>query len=326
MKTFRFFRILSATLTCLLLGVCLLPVPARAAGFPDGPIVIISPYAPGDAVDNTARTYAEALGKKLGTSAVVQNIPGGSGVIGLKNVLKAKPDGQTLGMAVGGSLINAPMISKPGFGVEDFTPIAKLAELPFALAVSRDSSHQNLDDFIRAGRQRSLKIATPGANSTQRMVITDFAARNGMKPIQHVAGQGGGDTVTKLLTGEVDASFTTVPVFYPLVTGGRLRLLGVGTDERLAYLPDAPTFSEQGYAMPDTLWIGLVSRNGVPADTLRKLAEATRTAAEDPALRDALDRFRIRSAWSGPEAFRDLIARDADARRKVMREIGLIRD
>ena len=170
-------------------------------------------------MDNTARIFADRLGRELGTSVIVQNVTGGSGIIGMKNALKAAPDGQTLVMAVAGALSNAPLLNSPGFTSKDFTPLAKLTELPFAIAVKSDSPFKTLDDLAAAARTRTLKFSTPGASSTQRMVISEFAAKNGFKPMRHIAGQGGSDTVTKLLTGEVDMAFTAVSVFYPLVKG-----------------------------------------------------------------------------------------------------------
>ena len=298
---------------------------AHAEEYPSGPIVIISPYAPGDAVDNTARVFADNLGKKLDTSVVVQNVTGGSGVIGMKNALKANPDGQTLVMAVAGALINAPLTIKPGFTTSDFTPLAKLTELPFAIAVKSDSKYKTLDDLVNEARTKTLKFSTPGASSTQRMVISEFAKSNGFKPMRHIAGQGGGDTVTKVLTGEVDLAFTSIPVFYPLVKGGKLRLLAVGTEERLSYLPDQPTFKEQGYAMPETLWFGLAVRNGVAPEILDKLNAAVKTVCTDGEMEEALDKFKITTSYLGPDEFTALINDTVQKRTAIMKELGLIK-
>lgn len=312
-------------LPALLCALALCVPSVHAADYPSGPVVIISPYAPGDSVDNTARIFADRLGRELGTSVIVQNVTGGSGIIGMKNALKAAPDGQTLVMAVAGALINAPLLNSPGFTSKDFTPLAKLTELPFAIAVKSDSPFKTLDDLAAAARTRTLKFSTPGASSTQRMVISEFAAKNGFKPMRHIAGQGGSDTVTKLLTGEVDMAFTAVSVFYPLVKGGKLRLLAVGTDDRLPYLPDQPTFKEQGFAMPETLWFGIAVRNGVPAETLDVLNGAINKICSGTEMKEALDKFKISLSYLGPEDFGMLIENTVVRREAMMKELGLIK-
>lgn len=298
---------------------------AHAAEYPSGPIVIISPYAPGDAVDNTARVFADNLAKELDTNVVVQNVTGGSGVIGMKNALKANPDGQTLVMAVAGALINAPLTIKPGFTTSDFTPLAKLTEQPFAIAVKADSKYKTLDDLVKDAKSKTLKFSTPGASSTQRMVISEFANVNGFKPMRHIAGQGGGDTVTKVLTGEVDLAFTSIPVFYPLVKGGKLRLLAVGTDERLPYLPDQPTFKEQGYTMNETLWFGLAVRDGVAPEILDKLNTAVKNACTNGKMEEALEKFKITTSYLGPEEFAALVNETVEKRTAIMKDLGLIK-
>ncbi len=312
---------LSLTFCAALSGVS----SAHAADYPSNPIVIISPYAPGDAVDNTARIFADNLGKELDASVVVQNVTGGSGIIGMKNALKAKPDGYTLVMAVAGALINAPMTSNPGFTSDDFTPLAKLTEMSLAIAVKADSKYKTLDDLVQDAKVNVVKYSTPGASSTQRMVISEFANKNGFRPMRHIAGQGGGDTVTKLLTGEVDIAFTATPVFYPLVKGEKLRLLAVGAPERLPYLPDQPTFKEQGYDMPETLWFGLAVRNGVVPEVLDTLNAAIKKVCSDGKMKETLEKFRISTSYLGPDEFRELISRTAESRRTIMKALGIIK-
>lgn len=298
---------------------------ARAVNFPSGPIVIISPYAPGDAVDNVARVFAESLGRELNGTIVVQNVTGGSGIVGMKKGLKAKPDGQVLVMAVAGALINAPMISKPGFTSEDFTPLAKLTELPFAIAVAADSKYEKLNDLVKDARENVIKFSTPGASSTQRMVLSDFAQKNGFKPMIHIAGQGGSDTVVKLLTGEVDIAFTSTPVFYPLVKAGKLRLLAVGSDERVPYLDDQPTFKEQNYEMTETLWFGLIIRNGVAPEILSKLNAAIKNVCEEKELEESLAKFKIELSYQGPDEFKKLIQQTAENRHITMQRLEIIK-
>ena len=234
---------ISRSLTAfILLCVMCIPAPAGAA-YPDKPIRLIVPYAPGDSLDNAARATAEMLRKAIGTSVVVQNIPGGGSVTGTMEAKKAPADGYTIFVA-SPAYINASLIGSTGYTVKDFQPLAQIADVPFAVAVPAESPMKDLKDFVAEGRKRQLKFSTPGPNSSQRIVMTQFAIDNKMIPMLHVSGNGGAGATTKVLTGEVDFSFLTMPVSFVLAKGGKLRMLGAGSDDRAAYLPDIPTYKE----------------------------------------------------------------------------------
>ena len=145
-----------------------------------------------------------------------------------------------------------------------------------------------------------------------------------MEPLSHIGGQGGSGATTKALTGEVDFAFLAMPVFYPLARGGKLRILAAGAEDRTSYLPDAPTFREQGFMTPEPLWFGILIRRGAPAGVTAALGEAIAKAAADPATQQAYRKFQMEPDYLDAGAFKKRIEATHADRLKVLPEIGLM--
>ncbi|MDR2745381.1 MAG: tripartite tricarboxylate transporter substrate binding protein, partial [Desulfovibrio sp.] len=278
--------------TFILLAPSLLP----AAGYPDKAVRVISPFAAGDAIDNTARVIAERLKSILKTPVVVQNIPGGGGAVGLAEAAKADADGYTMVMASTGALTAGPLVNKGGFDPDDFVPLARLVTMPLALAVGEKSPYSTLRDIVTAAKTKELSYSTPGASSKQRIVMTRFARENGMKLV-HVAGKGGTDAATKAMTGEVDFVFTALPVFENLARSGKLKVIAVSAEKRADYMPDVPTFKESGYSAPGELWFGLLLRKEVPAHIRDILGKAVREAVNQEETKQLYAKLRFSDGY-----------------------------
>lgn len=314
-------RLLSLAVAAMVLA---LPLAASAANFPSKPIRIISPFAAGDAIDNTARVMAERMRSILKVQVIVQNIPGGGGAVGLAEAAKAAPDGYTLAIASTGALTAGPLITDSGFEPDDFTPLARLVTMPLAVAVNDKSPYKSLKELVEAAKTKELSYATPGASTKQRIVMTQFAKDNGLKLI-HIAGKGGTDAATKAMTGEVDFVFTAMPVFENLARGGKLTVLGVSADERVEYMPNVPTFKEEGYPTLDNLWFGLIVRKGVPAEAVRILENAVKDAAGQKETKELYARLRFADSYIGGPAFGEVIKANLENHKVVLKEIGLIK-
>lgn len=308
-------------LACLLFT---LPAIARAAKFPENPIRIICPFGAGDAIDNTARVLAERMRTVLGVSVVVQNIAGGGGALGIAEGKKAAPDGYTLVIVSAGAITAGPLISNSGFMPSDFIPLAELVSMPIAVAVGENSPYKTMADLVEAGKSKELSFSTPGASTKQRISMTAFAKENGLTFV-HIAGKSGSDAATKAMTGEVDFVCVGAPVFEPLAKAGKLRVLAVGSEERVPYLPDTPTFKELGYTTPDQLWFGLVVRKEVPADRIAILADAVRDAAAQPETKALYTTLRYTDSYlPGPE-FAKLIESNIEQNAIILKDLGLIK-
>ena len=315
----KFFSRLVATAMVLAL-----PLTAFAADFPSKPIRIISPFAAGDAIDNTARVMAERMRSILNVQVIVQNIPGGGGAVGLAEASRAEPDGYTLAIASTGALTAGPLITNSGFTPDDFVPLARLVTMPLAVAVNDKSPYKSLNDLFEAAKTKELSYSTPGASTKQRIVMTQFAKENGLKFI-HIAGRGGTDAATKAVTGEVDFVFTALPVFENLARAGKLKVLGVSADDRVAYMPNTPTFKEEGYATLDNLWFGLIVRKGVPAEALSALENALKNAASQQETKELYAKLRFTDSYLDGPAFGDVIKANIENHKVVLKDIGLIK-
>ena len=297
---------------------------AAVAGFPSGPVRIIVPFAPGDSIDNTARVMAERMRRQLGVPVIVQNIAGGGGSQGIAEAAKAPADGQTLIMVSTGALTAGPLISDSGFEPDDFVPLAQLVENPLAVAVPEGSPYKSMTDLVNAAKTKKLSYSTPSPTTKQRISMTQFAKEQGFE-LTHVSGQGGTGAALKALSGEVDFVFTAAPVFVPLAKSGKLRVLAMGADQRVSYMPDVPTFKELGYPTPDRLWFGLMVRTGTPDEAVQKLSGAIRDAASQKETRDMYEKLRFTEAYLDGPAFQKVIDANLANHKNVLQDLGLLK-
>lgn len=314
-------RFITITLSALVLA---LPITASAADFPTKPIRIISPFAAGDAIDNTARVMAERMRSILKVQVIVQNIAGGGGAVGLAEASRAAPDGYTLVIASTGALTAGPLITESGFSPFDFTPLARLVTMPLAVAVNEKSPYKSLKELVDAAKAKELSYSTPGASTKQRIVMTQFAKDNGLKLI-HIAGKGGTDAATKAMTGEVDFVFTALPVFENLARAGKLNVLAVAADERADYMPNVPTFKEEGYPTLDDLWFGLLVRKGVPANAMTAIENAIKDAVNQEETKKLYATLRFTDSYLDGPGFAKVIEANLENHKIVLKEIGLIK-
>lgn len=296
-----------------------------AAEYPEKPIAIIVPFGAGDAIDGTARVMAEQLKDELGVPVIVKNIAGAGGGKGTAEAAKAPADGYTLLMASTGATTARPQISNVGYTTDDFVALAQLVEVPIGLAVASDSRFDSIEGIVEAAKDApgDVKYATPGPGSTQHINMEMFADEQGIE-LTHIGGKGGKGAVTKALTGEVDFVFVGASNYTSLAEAGKLDVLGIAAAESVPYLPDAPTFGEQGYDFEVAVWFGLVTNKDVPEDRVAKLREAIAKVAQAEETKALYDKFNFNAAFLDGHAFAERIAQNVDKHGKVLKEIGLI--
>lgn len=314
-------RLFGLFVLCCLTALAVTPA---SAAYPDKPIRLIVPFAPGDAIDNTARVLGERMRQVLGQPVVVQNIAGGGGAVGIAEAKKSPADGYTLAVVSTGAMTAGPLISNSGFTPADFTPVAQLVTMPLAVAVGEGSPYTTMQELVEAGKTKELTFSTPGASTKQRIAMTGFAKDNGIQ-IVHVAGKSGMDAATKAMTGEVDFVITGAPVFEALAKSGKLRVLAVGAPERVDYLPGTPTFRELGYKDIDQLWFGLIVRKEVPADVLATLEKAVADAVSQQETKDLYTQLRYTDGYLDGPAFAAVIEANLAEHAVILKELGLIK-
>jgi len=299
---------------------------ARAADYPSQAIRIIVPFGAGDAIDATARVLADRLKQELNVPVVVQNIPAAGGSQGALEAARAPADGHTLLMASTGALTAGPMMRDAGYKTEDFVAIAQLAESPIGLAVRAESPHKSLKDVVEAAKKDpgAVTYSAPAPGSTQHINMEEFAKAQGIK-LTHISGQGGKGAVTKALTGEVTFAFVGASNYTSLAEAGKLRVLGVAAPERVSYLPNAPTFREQGYDLDAAVWFGIVVRKDTPRPVIDRLTAAIATVAKDPMTKEMYKKVHLTEAYLDAAAFQKRIDATVESNRVILKDIGLIK-
>jgi tripartite-type tricarboxylate transporter receptor subunit TctC len=260
------------------LGINMLGAPLFAQGrFPQRPITLVVPTAPGGTTDFTARLIAEPLSRAMGQSVVVDNKPGASGNIGNQFVARARADGYTLLVSYSGYHVGNPHLFKQaGWDpIKDFSPIAMMTRAPQVFAVNPKLQIQSLGDLIKYAKANPgrLNYASSGIGSIQHIAGELFKQLTGTF-ITHIPYRGSGPAVQDLMAGQVDLFITTPAGVVSQIQGGRLGGLAVTSKKRLSSLPRVPTAAEAGLSGFELdSWFALYGPAGMPAEIVQQLNE-----------------------------------------------------
>jgi tripartite-type tricarboxylate transporter receptor subunit TctC len=283
-------------LTLASMGALAATAPAvQAEGFPEQPITFIVPYAAGGGTDAVARSIGRAMGEALGQPVVVDNRPGGSGMIGANLAARAAPNGYTLVMTTS-SLIIQTLKPSPGQGAvpESFQPVGIVATAPMALSVNPAVPAANLREFVDYARANpgKLNYATFGKGTTPHLVTELMNARLGIRMVD-IPYQGAAPASLDLMRGEVQVFCDILSTGLPLAKEGRTRMLGLMSDRRSSYAPNVPTFAELGYAnVKAEVLIGISAPAGTPKPVVERLRAALNSALRSDAV---IERIRAQS-------------------------------
>lgn len=277
-------RITSSLTGAVLLAVCTLGPAVAAESFPEKPISLIVPQAPGGASDTLARIIAQALGEKWKQPVVVENRAGAGGNIGMEYVANAGHDGYTLLMSYEGShAINPALYDKLSFDVKrDFQPVATLATLPFVAVTGPKSSIKTMRDLVQAAKDQRITYGSAGNGSVNHLLGEMFNAAAGVKMV-HVPYRGAAPAIQDLLGGQIDVVFTSLPSVKGYIDSKTLVPLAVTSAKRSASAPDIPTIAEQGYPSFDVNpWFGLFVTSGVSDDKVQFMSQAINALLQTP--------------------------------------------
>lgn len=294
-----------------------------AADFPNKPLTIVVNTNPGSSVDVMARTVAKIAEKYLGQPVVVDNRPGGDGAVAMGYVLSQPADGYTL-WAGTKTLVSALNTTLKHYSVDDFQPVIRIQDDPFALGVRKDSPFKDLKDLIAFAKENpgKIKIGGFGAASAHTIAAYDLMYRAGIE-MTWVPFDSGGDGITAVLGGHIDVSHSNPSSFRQFVESGDLRMLAVAANERLPDFPDVPTYKEQGVDMVDSQWRGLFVKGGTPEAIVNKLHDALKQTIEDPEFREYMKTSNQFDGYMNPQDFKAAIVAEYEAAKRVVEQVGL---
>ena len=307
----------------------LLAFGAQAQDYPTRPITMIVPFPPGGVADIVGRPLAASMEKTLRQPVVVTNRTGAGGAVGMTVAAKAAPDGYTILMALS-SISIFPVSDRingktPSYEMRDFAPIALITADPTVLVVAADSPWKDLKEFVASAKAYPGKInySSSGVYGTLHVAMEIFANAAGIQ-LFHVPYQGGGPAVTALLGGQVHALASGPAAAIGQIKGGKMRALASWSSERLALLPEIPTFKELGYDAEFYIWSGVFAPAAIPTPVLDRLRAAVREAANSPEFKGAMEKVSTPVSYLDAPAFRTYWERDAARLKIALEKIGKV--
>ena len=292
---------------------------ASAAAWPDRPIRLVVPYAPGGSTDIVARQYAKFISETLGQSVVVENKPGAATNIGNETVARAEPDGYTFLWGVDTLATNPSVGPVPHIDVQKkLSGVSLVARLPGMVAANPKFPAQNIAQLLSMARQHPGQYTISSASLFLQIALLQKYTH---MQLRHIPYKGGAPAATDAVAGQVNMVFANVPVLQALAQSGKLRALVVTSAKRSAALPDVPTLRESG--LPNAVfanWYGVFAPKNTPRDIIMKMSALSKKFVDDPGIRNHLEHTGYQLEWSTPQQLDALLKEDTEQTRKFVQQ------
>ncbi|MES2185388.1 MAG: tripartite tricarboxylate transporter substrate binding protein [Pseudomonadota bacterium] len=299
---------------------------AQPAAFPSKPIRLVVPFSPGGPTDLMARAIGKTMSQSMGQPVIVDNKPGGGGVIGLGEVARGPADGYTLVFPSILAVTNPALM--PGYPFDtlrDFSAVTVVGFIPHALVVKPDFPAKNLAELIAMAKKApgTLAYGSSGNGTSAHLAGAVFAQRAGIT-VTHVPYRGAGPAVQDLLGGQIQFMFLDMSSALAQIQAGKLRVLAVAPAKRFSGLPDVPTVAEQGLPGYDIHgWYGLLVRSGTPAPVLNRLYTEVKAALGTQEVRDIFRQQGIEPGGMPPAEFQQMIRADLALWKRTVDQLGI---
>jgi len=312
----------------LLIGLMFISTPLLA--WPDKPVKVIVPFAPGGSADTLGRLVAQKMSEHLKAGFVVENRAGAGGAVGSELAARAAPDGYTLVVSGIASHVIAPLLPQgtPYDPLRDFTHVALFGGPPAVLAVNPSMEAKDLREFVALAKAKpgALSYGSPG-NGTQGQLVAELFKQHAGIQMVHVPYKGAAGAVTDLMAGHIQVVSTTLTTAATQIRAGRARGLAVSAPRRLPDFPDIPTYAEMGY--PDlvaTVWFSLSGPANLPGDIVNRLNAEVNRALELPEVRERLKLEGIEPNPMGAREFNAFVAEELKRWGPVVKASGAKND
>lgn len=301
-----------ALITCVLACVCS-PQALAQAVWPNKPIRLVVPYSAGGFTDLVARLLAKEVSDRLGQPVTVDNKPGANSIIGVDQVAKSAPDGYTFGFVLAAYAVNPSLYAKlPYDSVKDIQAVSLVGKSPLIAAVGEGSPHKTMNELMNQARKTpgQITFGSSGNGSATHLSLIQLQSQTKTRLV-HVPYKGNAPALTDLLGGRLNFMFTTPDAFLSMSKAGKLRMIGVASDQRMPAVPDVPTFKELGFGnYSASTWAGIVAPAGLPMSIANKLADEVAAVLKMPDVKARLDEIGFVSVGSSPEEFTKFIAKE----------------
>jgi tripartite-type tricarboxylate transporter receptor subunit TctC len=300
-------------------------ISAQNAQFPNKPVRVVIPVAPGGNVDSVMRLISGKLSEGLGQSVILENKPGASTNIGNEFVAKSPADGYTLLANTIPLVANISLYQKLGYDPEkDFIPISIMASSPSMIAVNANFPVKNMRELLDYAKKNPgmVKFSTSGGGGITHLAVELLAFQTGTK-FAHIPYKGGGPALTALMSGEVDLSVLSVLAASGQMSSNRIRVLAVTSPKRLPMYPDIPSVSEFVPGYEFNSWVGVLAPKGTPASVIQILNEQISKALHSPEIVEKIQKDGGEVVASSPDQFKKVISAEVSQWAKVIQQAGI---
>lgn len=296
------------------------------ADYPKKAIQMIVPFAPGGTTDSAARALASVANKYLpnGQTVAIVNKDGGAGTIGMNDVVQAKGDGYTIGMATSGPITIKTHSKEVAYKPDNFKPVIQVVATPNVLVVKSDSPIKTFDDWMEYAKKNPDKFTygTSGAGLTQHITMENLMTKTDIK-VKHVPFKGGAPALTALLGGNIEGALVQTPEAIPHIQEGTLRPIWISGTFKPDELKDVPLLTEKEIDVKADVWTGLVVPSSVSDDVVKVLHDAFKEALKDEAVIEQFKKIGTEPVYKSTEEFQKIIENDYKENGKVLEAIGL---